>query len=237
MPSQTILITLFLVLFVALSTVVAKPLQAGTSDTNNNSIAASAQEYADKADEVGLVKWGRDLKVALKSSEETKKPVLLLFQEVPGCHGCKKFGQEVLSNPLIVEAAENEFLPVLVYNNRGGKDAKLLKSFGEPSWNYQVIRFLNSEGKDIIPRKDKVWTTRGTAERMAQALQTQGRSVPGYLESLRVHTEYSQVSQALFFQHCFWTGEMRLGSIPGVLKTEAGFYDRRDVTKVWYDKD
>ncbi len=34
--------------------------------------------------EVGKVNWGRDYEAALASSKESGKPVLLLFQEVPG---------------------------------------------------------------------------------------------------------------------------------------------------------
>ena len=35
--------------------------------------------------------------------------------------------------------------------------------------------------------------------------------------------------------YCFWTGEQKLGGLEGVLKTEAGFYNGREVTRVWYD--
>lgn len=34
--------------------------------------------------EVGNVHWGRDFDAALKKSANTGKPVLVLFQEVPG---------------------------------------------------------------------------------------------------------------------------------------------------------
>jgi len=34
--------------------------------------------------------------------------------------------------------------------------------------------------------------------------------------------------------HCFWTGEMGLGAIDGVVKTEAGWLDGREVTLVTY---
>ena len=68
--------------------------------------------------EVGTVKWSRDLDSALADSEQSGKPVFLLFQEVPGCAGCQKFGREVLSQPLLVEAIEDEFIPVVVFNNR-----------------------------------------------------------------------------------------------------------------------
>lgn len=34
--------------------------------------------------EIGLVPWGRDLEAAQKESADSGKPILLLFQEVPG---------------------------------------------------------------------------------------------------------------------------------------------------------
>ena len=43
------------------------------------------------------------------------------------------------------------------------------------------------------------------------------------------------LKQAIFAQHCFWTGEMIFGGVDGVKNTEAGFYDGREVTRVWYD--
>jgi hypothetical protein len=38
-----------------------------------------------------------------------------------------------------------------------------------------------------------------------------------------------------FAQYCFWTGEMKLGQIEGVVRTEAGFFKGREVTLVNYD--
>jgi hypothetical protein len=134
--------------------------------------------------EVGLVNWGRDLNQALTLSGETGRPVFLLFQEVPGCGGCQDFGRMVLSNPRVVKAIENEFLPVLVYNNRGGQDRRLLERFDEPAWNYQVVRFLDSKGHDIIPRKDRVWTVSHLALRMIKTLEVVGRPVPDSLRAL-----------------------------------------------------
>ena len=93
-------------------------------------VAAFSGQTIENPIEVGDVQWGRDLDAALKNSAETGKPVLVLFQEVPGCSGVRKFGQEVLTNSSLVEAIENEFYPVLVYNNRNsGMDQKLLKHF------------------------------------------------------------------------------------------------------------
>lgn len=141
-------------------------------------------EAIENSVEVGSVNWGRDLDQALKLSGETGRPVFVLFQEVPGCSGCQDFGRTVLTNPRIVEAVENAFYPVLVYNNRGGEDRRLLERFNEPAWNYQVVRFLDAEGHDIIPRKDHVWTVRELATRMIETLQATNRPVPEYLRAL-----------------------------------------------------
>ena len=63
-------------------------------------------------------------------------------------------------------------------------EEKLLERFQEPAWNYQVIRFFNAEGRDIIPRKDRIWTTSGVASRMVGALKAANRSIPEYLKAL-----------------------------------------------------
>ena len=91
----------------------------------------------------------------------------------------------MLTNPQLVRAIEEEFIPILVYNNRsGGMDLELLKRYREPAWNFQVIRFLDANGRDIIPRKDRVWTTRGVAQRMVKTLEALKRPVPDYLQDL-----------------------------------------------------
>ena len=125
---------------------------------------------------------------------------------------------------------------MLVYNNRAGDfDSKLLKKFGEPSWNYQVIRFIDHREKDIIPRKDRVWTTGPLVSRMVATLKKQKRKVPNYLEALRLEHATSGLKQAAFAQHCFWTGEAQLGKLEGVVTTEAGWLDGREVTLLTYD--
>ena len=152
-------------------------------------LAFSATAYGGQATdqpiEAGDVRWGRDFEAALKNSAKSGKPVLVLFQEIPGCSGVRKFGQEVLTNPVLVQAMENEFIPILVYNNRpGGKDRQILERYQEPAWNYQVIRFLNGQGEDVIPRKDRVWTASEVAQRMIEALTAVHRPVPEYLKGL-----------------------------------------------------
>ncbi len=147
--------------------------------------AANGGQTAENPVEIGNVHWGRDFDASLRRSAAEGKPVLVLFQEVPGCSGVRQFGREVLTNPELVRAIENEFIPMLVYNNRSsGMDRELLVRYQEPSWNYQVIRFLDSRGKDVIPRKDRVWTTTAVAKRMIKALMAVDRPVPDYLKNL-----------------------------------------------------
>lgn len=185
--------------------------------------------------EIGTVKWNKDFDEALQRSKEEGKPVFALFQEVPGCSGCKTFGRVVLSHPLIVEAIESEFIPILIYNNRGGKDREILKRYNEPAWNFQVIRFLDQAGNDIIPRRDKIWSVTAVAQRMSVALQAHGKTSPRYLNGVAVDYGASGIAEAVFTQHCFWTGEQKLGGLDGVVRTEAGFYEGNEVTRVWFD--
>ena len=79
---------------------------------------------------------------------------------------------------------EAHFVPVAIANNRGGADAKILKEFREPAWNYQVIRFIDSEKKDLIPRRDQINTVSAVAQRMIAALKAAKRPVPAELTML-----------------------------------------------------
>ncbi len=187
--------------------------------------------------EAGTVKWLRDYDAAMVKSEETGKPVFLLFQEIPGCAGCQQFGREVLSDSQVVEAIETEFVPLLVPNNQPGEAENILQKYKEPAWNYQVVRFLDAKGVDLIPRKDKVWNTPYLASRMGEALEKAGRPVPKYLKALGAVGDFTKVDTVAFSMFCFWTGEAKLGTIPGVVTTEAGFFDGHEVTLVRFRTD
>lgn len=140
-----------------------------------------------------------------------------------------------MSHPIIVDTIENSFVPLLTHNNSIG-DAAQLKRFDEPSWNYQVVRFLDSEGKDIIPRKDKVWDIKALTKRMILTLKKSDKEIPPLLKLLDQETDTSNHAQAAFAMYCFWTGELKLGAFEGVITTEAGHYGGREVTLVTYDK-
>ena len=141
----------------------------------------------------------------------------------------------MLAQPRVVEVLENDFIPVAIYNNAGGYDKRILNQFKEPSWNYQVMRFLDADLKDIIPRKDKVWDVRGTLNRMARALEVNRKSSQGSAKKIGGSASGVANKTAVFAMYCFWTGEAKLGSLVGVSETEAGFYDGREVVVVKYN--
>jgi len=177
------------------------------------------QPRTENPEAVGTVKWGRDYEAAVAAAKTTGKPVFALFQEVPGCAGCRQFGRDVLSDPSVVKRIQENFVPLLIHNNKPGEDAEILARFDEPAWNYQVVRFLDADGRDIIPRKDRVWEAPELKERMALVLNMK----PAGLRRVAIA------------QSCFWTGEMKIGAIDGVVRTEAGFIDGKEVTLVDFD--
>ncbi|QEG24422.1 hypothetical protein MFFC18_43410 [Mariniblastus fucicola] len=103
-----------------------------------------------------------------------------------------------MTNPLLVEAAEELFVPVLIYNNHKGSDEKLLKHFEEPAWNNPVVRYLDAKEQDLIPRKELVLTTAETASRMADSLRKARNEIPAWLTALAVPTRAKSLEQATF---------------------------------------
>ncbi|MBB5353756.1 hypothetical protein HNR46_004018 [Haloferula luteola] len=193
---------------------------------------SSTAEDPGAAVEAGKVDWQRDFDAALADADRTGKPVFLLFQEVPGCSGCKQFGRDVLGDDRLVRLIESEFIPVLIRNNVEGKEGKIRDRYQEPAWNYQVVRFLDARGGDLIPRKDRVWTTEELAPRMIAALEKSNRPVP---ESLSLLAAGNPPAEATFATGCFWSGEEKLGRIPGVLTTEVGYIGDHEVVHLQYD--
>jgi len=202
-------------------------------------LGCSAEEKTGKGPiEVGTVDWGRNYEDAVKKSKESGKPIFLLFQEVPGCQGCQDFGKVVLSNPLIKKSVEEAFVPLMIKNNTSGDyDQKILKKFGEPAWNYQVVRFINAEGKDIIPRKDRIWDTKSLSARMKEVLKKTKQDIPEALDLVNLEADTKNHATVAYAMYCFWTGEAKLGQVDGVVNTEAGWFDGREVTLVTYHKE
>jgi hypothetical protein len=185
--------------------------------------------------ELGDVRWNRDLDKALEVSGRSGKPVLLFFQEVPGCQGCRDFGSEVLRHPLVAEAIEDLFVPVAIRNNtEGDDDAEVRRKFREPAWNFPVTRFLDPAGRDLIPRKERARSIHGQTTRMILALEEARQPVPAYLRNLG-REQSPLLREAVFDTHCFHIGELRIPPLPGVIATEAGWTTGGEAVKVRFD--
>jgi len=204
-------------------------------------IKVQAQEKTNpknQDEELGTVSWYRNYNEAIQASKKTNKPVLILFQEIPGCATCRNYGHNVLSNPLLVDAIENEFIPLAIHNNKGGKDKLILQKFNEPSWNNPVVRIVNAQGKDIAKRVGGNYSAKGLYQAMVAALKAQKKPIPEYMNLLgaELSGNINTIEEKCFSMYCFWTGQKQLGAIDGVVSAEPGFIDGYEVVKVLYNK-
>jgi len=188
-------------------------------------------------EELGDVHWLRTWEEAEKAARVSGKPILILFQEVPGCSNCTHFGNNTLKHFLIVEAIETYFTPLCIYNNKGGKDAETLKRFGEPAWNNPVVRIVRPDGSDILPRMPEFRSSLPLVRQMRSSLDLSGVAVPQWLELLEEELQAREAGlhTATFSMYCFWSGEALFGDIPGVIETQPGFQNGKEVVQVKYD--
>ncbi len=200
------------------------------------SLFAFAKTSLNQPEELGAVRWLRDYDQALAASKETGKPVLILFQEVPGCSNCTTYGNSILSEPLLVEAIEDLFVPLAVFNNKGGKDAAVLKRYNEPAWNNPVVRIVDATGKDLIDRLSNFRSAGQLSSGMLSALRRSDLEAPKYLQLVNEeHLAKEQKTAVATYQTaCFWTGEAYFGKQNGVIATEAGWQNGHEVVRVRY---
>jgi len=187
--------------------------------------------------ELGQVNWLRNFEQAKTMAKAKDKAILILFQEVPGCSTCQRYGQNVLSHPLIVDAIENEFIPLAIYNNKGGADKEVLKAFGEPAWNNPVVRIINAKGKELTPRIASKYTPFDLVKGMQNALSKHQQKVPQYHKAwgAQLAGERGETETATFGMYCFWSGESKLGNIDGVVSSKPGFMNGGEVVNVEYN--
>jgi len=187
--------------------------------------------------ELGDVAWLRDHDRGLALAAEQGKPVLLLFQEVPGCSTCVRFGQDVLTHPLMVELITERFVPVAIFNNHPGSDAEMLRRYDEPSWNNPVVRFLGPDGAELLPKLADRYDALGLHDKITAVLEMLGNEVPGYFRLLGrdLLVEYGLSESVTYTTPCFWSGETSLAQHPAVISTDAGWVDGEEVVQVHFD--
>lgn len=187
--------------------------------------------------ELGDVAWLRDHDRGLALAAEQGKPVLLLFQEVPGCSTCVRFGQDVLTHPLMVELISDRFVPVAIFNNHPGADAEILRRYDEPSWNNPVVRFLGPDGAELLPKLADRYDGLGLHDKITAVLEMFGDDVPDYFRLLGrdLLVEYGLSKCVTYETPCFWSGETSLAKHPAVITTDAGWIDGEEVVQVHFD--
>ncbi len=203
-------------------------------------LPAQSHHNANQHEELGKVNWYRNYDKAVVAAKQEKKDIVILFQEVPGCATCRNYGHKVLSHPLMVEGLENSFIPLAIFNNKGGHDKKILEKFHEPSWNNPVVRIVDPTGKNIVPRINGDYSAKTLCARMIDALNWRKKEIPEYLRLLELQLTSAQnnnLKEDYFSMYCFWSGEKQLGKLDGVLDVESGFVAHREVVKVTYNPD
>ena len=91
---------------------------------------------------------------------------------------------------------------------------------------------MNEKGTDLIPRRDQLFKVSQLLPRMKDALAKSKKTsqiIP------LIEPELTSTSVLALSQYCFWTGELAIGGINGVMKTEAGWLNGKEVTLVHYD--
>lgn len=214
---------------------------ADTSPTE----APTAQDQSPAA-ELGKINWHRDFEKAAAESGKTGKPLMVVFGELPGCGGCKNYGLVIFSNPLFVEVAETLFVPLFIRNNDpvgASADTKLLMRFKEQANTYPIIRFMNAEGEDVTPAtRNWRFDQGGWGELLGntvKALEVSGKEVPKYLEVFTAEYGAWKTAKVCFAMGCYWSGEAKLGALPGVVRTRIGYHklapSANEIVEVIYD--
>lgn len=203
------------------------------------SIETSLRLMTPEEEEMGAIRYQFTcLDDAAREATKCQKPMLCIEVDIPGD---VKTGREVLSHPLIVEAAETLFVSVFcrmrkVPVNVPGKHC------------YTKVRILDDDGADLVaPLMGKLLCVAKVASAMIEALSVWSQHVPTYLQLLEEeHYGYRILvgpsgcfrrtdRQAVFGVACSKRGEVDFAGIDGVLATRAGYYDRNQVVRVTYD--
>ena len=204
------------------------------------STETSLRLIVDKEEEVGGIRYQfACLEDALMEARTSQKPVLCIEVHIPGN---VTIGREVLSHPLIVEAAETLFVPVQC------RQANVsINVAGQIP--YTTVRLLDDSGVDLVkPIKGKRISVASVASAMIEAMNACDLTVrvPTYLTLLNeehsgrrwegpTNCLHRTDRQAVFGMTCPRQGEVMFARLNGVLSTRAGYYQGNHVVQVTYD--
>lgn len=188
----------------------------------------SANGDADRPlSEAAVIPWLHDLDSALSQSKVSGKPVLALLHGVSDCTDCQSIRHELSSHPLLAEATADEFVALQINSRQSQRVTS----------SDRALRFFDSRGQALLSPTSNPHSTMSIAQQMAHALHTANRPVPRYLQALAMERDVSKHKRSAFAMFCYWIGEYELGKIDGVISTEAGWLEGREVTLVNYHED
>lgn len=192
---------------------------------------------------------GEFFEEAKREAKDFDMPILMIFQEMPGTKECINFGRNVLSHPLLVEAAETLFIPLIINSTAiSGGDSAVMAKYREQRHFSPVVRIVTCTGKDLILRISNEDCNLGNVARsMVKALQRTKAKVPKYLKLLAVESRarcrlpgagYPTIRSAFFGVSNTSEGEVDLAGAHGIISTNVitlGSHKR--VVHVQYDFD
>ncbi len=164
-----------------------------------------------------LAAWGDDLDAALLRSAESCRPVLALYRELG--HGPGACG--LTAQPLLAEAAEDLFIPLVLTADRAGDGVR--------------GRVFDAEGRDLVPPLTVVDTPGELARMMIGALDAGEHGAPPWLRLAAAENGAGERRMLSLAMYCFWEGEAKLGDLDGVLATRSGMMGQDEVVEVVYD--
>ncbi len=174
-----------------------------------------------------LIPWHESLSLALAESKSSGKPVLAILRDTPACANCQSLQREIARHPLLAEAVANEFIALKLYRHHDQG----------PTATSNPLLFLDTTGKPLLPHLGHTQSIHDLAASMIQALKVAQRPAPNYLRAVSLELDTTKHKQAAFAMFCYWVGEYELGQIDGVIATEAGWLEGREVTLVRYHQD
>jgi hypothetical protein len=189
-------------------------------------------------DELGPIEYQyRTLEDAKIEAKRTNKPILCVEIEVPGDVDA---GTDILSHPLIVEAAESLFVTVRQKARRTTRQSHL-----EPSRSTKVS-VMDDSGVDVMEVWGEYLSLAGVSSAMVRGLEASSKNIPAYLQLLREEESgcYRQSPSgtiqrvdrhAVFGMQDSNIGEVEFGGLDGVLSTRRGHIGHQKVVQIKYD--
>jgi hypothetical protein len=222
----------------------ADPVIRNTSGTRLTPLLATTISQTSQEKELGTIQYHfADMEKAKEEARQFEMPLLRFDIEVPGD---SRIGEQVLSHPLIAEAAELLFVSVVpeefrIHRENAGKRNPNLPrnataiSVLEPSTGSEIGRV----GGDDLCVAD-------VAQLMIKGLKATDKPVPAYLSLLHeeesghrmVHCGPSLLPRnrlAIFAVKCCRVAEVEFAGLQGVLSTRAGICNRHALVQVTYD--